>query len=80
MTFPRLACLAVLAFSATAACPALAQVETPAAHAIIYDYDGGEVLYCKSCDVPMPPSPMSKLMTVELVFQRLKDARLVRAE
>lgn len=64
---------ALLAFGAA---PAEAQIATRAQHAILYDYDTGEVLYCKSCDVPMPPSSMSKLMTVELVFQRLKDARL----
>ncbi len=40
------------------------------------DYDTGEALFCKDCDQPMPPSSMSKLMTVELVFQRLKDGRL----
>ena len=56
--------------------PAYAQLQTPASNAAIYDYDTGEVLFCKNCDEPMPPSSMSKLMTVELVFQRLKDGRL----
>ena len=55
---------------------ASAQVQTAAEHAILVDYDSGEVLFCKSCTDPMPPSSMSKLMTVELVFQRLKDGRL----
>jgi D-alanyl-D-alanine carboxypeptidase (penicillin-binding protein 5/6) len=55
---------------------ALAAIDTPASHAVIYDYDSGEVLYCKNCDERMPPSSMSKLMTVELLFQRLKDGRL----
>jgi serine-type D-Ala-D-Ala carboxypeptidase (penicillin-binding protein 5/6) len=53
-----------------------AEILTPAKQAMIYDYDAGEVLFCKSCQEPMPPSSMSKLMTVELVFQRLKDGRL----
>ncbi|HEX3483760.1 MAG TPA: D-alanyl-D-alanine carboxypeptidase family protein [Micropepsaceae bacterium] len=55
---------------------AAAEITTPAKQAIILDYDSGETLFCKSCDEPMPPSSMSKLMTVELVFQRLKDGRL----
>ena len=55
---------------------ARAEILSTAEHAIIYDYDSDEVLFCKDCDQPMPPSSMSKLMTVELVFQRLKDGRL----
>lgn len=55
---------------------ARAEIQTPAEHALIVDYDSGEVLFCKDCATPMPPSSMSKLMTVELVFQRLKDGRL----
>ena len=53
-----------------------AQPQTTATHALLVDYETGEALFCKNCDQPMPPSSMSKLMTVELVFQRLKDGRL----
>ena len=53
-----------------------AQPQTTATHALLLDYDSGDALFCKSCDQPMPPSSMSKLMTVELLFQRLKDGRL----
>ena len=49
---------------------------TTAKQAMIYDYDTNETLFCKDCEQPMPPSSMSKLMTVELMFQRLKDGRL----
>ncbi len=55
---------------------AQAQPQTTATHALLVDYDTGEALFCKNCDQPMPPSSMSKLMTVELLFQRLKDGRL----
>ena len=55
---------------------ARAEILTNANHALLLDYDSGEVLFCKSCSEPMPPSSMSKLMTVELLFQRLKDGRL----
>lgn len=67
--------------AAVAAAPVLsagarAEIMTTAREAMIYDYDTSEVLFCKDCDQPMPPSSMSKLMTVEMVFQRLKDGRL----
>jgi D-alanyl-D-alanine carboxypeptidase (penicillin-binding protein 5/6) len=70
--------LAMLACGACAlgAAPALAEIQTDAQHALLLDYDTGEVLFCKDCDTPMPPSSMSKLMTVELLFQRLKDGRV----
>lgn len=55
---------------------AQAEIMTSAEHALLVDYDSGEVLFCKACTDPMPPSSMSKLMTVELLFQRLKDGRL----
>ena len=64
--------LAALLMSGTAH----AQPQTTATHALLMDYDTGEALFCKNCDQQMPPSSMSKLMTVELVFQRLKDGRL----
>jgi D-alanyl-D-alanine carboxypeptidase (penicillin-binding protein 5/6) len=53
-----------------------AQPQTSATHALLVDYETGEAMFCKNCDQRMPPSSMSKLMTVELVFQRLKDGRL----
>ena len=63
---------ALLAFGT----PARADITTDAKEAMLYDYDSGETLFCKECQTQMPPSSMSKLMTVELVFQRLKDGRL----
>ena len=38
--------------------------------------DTGQVLWAKDAYVPMPPASMSKLMTLELLFQRLKDGRV----
>jgi D-alanyl-D-alanine carboxypeptidase (penicillin-binding protein 5/6) len=55
-------------------CAAFAAERT--ASAIAVDYTSGRVLACERCDLAMPPSSMSKLMTVEIVFQRLKDGRL----
>ena len=53
-----------------------AQVTSPAPQAVLLDYETGEILYCKACEEQVAPSSMTKLMTVELVFQRLKDGRL----
>jgi D-alanyl-D-alanine carboxypeptidase (penicillin-binding protein 5/6) len=76
MKLSRLISAALCGMAAFAA-PALAQqIDTPAAQAILLDYDTNEVLFCKNCTEQMAPSSMSKLMTVELVFQRLKDNRL----
>lgn len=61
---------------AALAAPCRAGVDTSAEHAILIDADSGQVLWAKDAFVPMPPASMSKLMTLELLFQRLKDGRL----
>src|ERR1700742_3529687 len=58
------------------AIPAQAAIETSAEHGLLMDAQTGQVLWQKDGMVPMPPASMSKLMTVELIFQRLKDGRL----
>ena len=70
------------AIAALAAClfagltlPAAAK-DTRAKHAIIMDLGTGDVLMSKDPDVPVPPASMSKLMTIYMVFERLKDGRL----
>src|SRR5258706_7024651 len=75
--FSRHLVFSLLAGLALVASPsARGEILTNANHALLLDYDSGEVLFCKSCAEPMPPSSMSQLMTVELVFQRLKDGRV----
>jgi len=51
-------------------------LETKAREAILLDYDTGVVLFEKNADTAMPPASMSKIMTVFLAFERLKDGRL----
>src|SRR3954463_1330031 len=58
------------------ALPALAAVETSAEHGLIMDAQTGQVLWQKDGLTPMPPASMSKLMTIELLFSRLKDGRV----
>lgn len=62
----------VLLFSGSAS----AQITTVAKQAVLLDYETGEILFCQECDAKMPPSSMSKLMTTELLLQRVKDGRL----
>jgi D-alanyl-D-alanine carboxypeptidase (penicillin-binding protein 5/6) len=71
------ACLVavVLAAANPAAAPA-ATVETAAREAILLDATTGVVLMEKDADVSMPPASMSKIMTVYMVFNRIKEGRL----
>ncbi len=50
--------------------------ETLAKAAILVDHETGQVLYTKNPDEPLPPASMSKLMTVLMLFERLKDGRV----
>jgi serine-type D-Ala-D-Ala carboxypeptidase (penicillin-binding protein 5/6) len=47
-----------------------------APYAILIDYESGTVLFEKNADQLMEPSSMAKLMTVEVVFQAIKEGRL----
>jgi D-alanyl-D-alanine carboxypeptidase (penicillin-binding protein 5/6) len=71
----RLLALSIIAF---AVLPVVAQaaVETSAEHAILMDGQTGQILWTKDAFTPTPPASMSKLMTLELLFQRLKDGRV----
>src|SRR5919106_3540017 len=69
--------LGLLAVLATGSVPGPVQAyETLAKAAILVDHDTGQVLYAKNPDVPLPTASLSKLMTVYMVFERLKDGRL----
>ena len=57
------------------AAPAAA-LETIAKQAILMDAETGTVLFEKNADDTMPPSSMSKLMTVYMVFEGLKSGSL----
>ena len=71
--------LAVSAFAAlffAVTGPAFAAMDTSAEHALVMDAGSGQVLWQKDGFVAMPPASMSKLMTLELLFQRLADGRM----
>jgi len=69
-------CVGIACASIALAVPAQAQINSPATQAALMDFETGEILFCKACDEQTSPSSMTKLMTAELVFQRLKDGRL----
>lgn len=69
--FRRLLCL--LAF--VSAMPAQA-FETAATHAWVYDVTTNTVLLDKNGEESVPPASMSKLMTIEMLFEALKEGRV----
>ncbi|MEO8242675.1 MAG: D-alanyl-D-alanine carboxypeptidase family protein [bacterium] len=71
--FSRLSSFAALAL--LAALPAHA-FETAATHAWVYDITTNTVLLDKNGDEPVPPASMSKLMTVEMLFEALQEGRV----
>ncbi len=50
--------------------------ETSANSAYIVDQTTGTVLLAKNADTPLPPASMSKLMTLYMAFEAIKDGRL----
>ncbi len=69
-----LACVFLLIVSSAGA--ARAEIETPANFALIMDHATGAVLYEKNADIATAPASMSKLMTIAMVFDRLKKGQL----
>jgi len=56
--------------------PLRAQFDTRATAAYVIDHSTGTVLLTKDADLPLPPASMSKLMTLNMVFEALADGRL----
>lgn len=68
-------CAALLAFMTIAAASA-ETIETNAREAILIDPATDAVLLDKDADVRMPPASMTKLMTMYLLFESIKDGRV----
>ena len=74
--------LLTTAFLAVAACaqapvPAAAAIyQTEARAGIIYDMSTDQVLFEKNADEALPPASMSKLMTLYMLFDALRDGRV----
>lgn len=67
-----LALLALLSLSM----PASAAFQTRAASAYVLDQTTGTVLLEKNAETPVPPASLSKLMTLNMLFEALKDGRV----
>lgn len=50
--------------------------ETAARNAILVDFDTGEYLFEKNITEPVPPASMSKLMTVYILMNKIKDGSI----
>lgn len=53
-----------------------ANIDTIAKQAILLDVTSNTVLFDKNADQRMPPSSMSKIMTMYMVFEAIKEGRL----
>lgn len=71
--------LLALVFALTASV-AQAAFETRARAAYLYDITTGTVLFEKNADEPLPPASMSKLMTLYMLFEALRDGRVTLDE
>lgn len=65
----------ILLALALATLPARA-FETAATAAWVYDMSTQTVLMDKNADQPLPPASMSKLMTISMLFEALRDGRV----
>lgn len=52
------------------------KLETPASHMILLDYNSGTVLAEKASNARMYPSSMTKMLTLYVIFDRLKQGTL----
>ncbi|QYZ68847.1 D-alanyl-D-alanine carboxypeptidase family protein [Neotabrizicola shimadae] len=67
--------IALAALLVLAALPARA-FDTRATHAWVYDVTTNTVLMDKGGEEPVPPASMSKLMTINMLFEALRDGRV----
>lgn len=77
MTLLRL-CAAALAALALSAVTALAQnpYGGRAPNVLVMDHNTGQILYEANADIPLPPASMSKLVTLEMLFEAIADGRV----
>lgn len=66
-------CTALFACSAP---PAMSGYDTIAKAAYMVDLTTGTVLFEKESELPLPPASMSKLMTLNMLFEALQDGRV----
>ena len=71
------AILSFLALAGGGIFPAVSKtMQTPARNAFILDMSTNTVLFTKEADVETPPASMSKLMTIYMLFERVKKGSI----
>jgi len=70
-----LLCLSLLAYTQLAAAEP-ATFQTAAQEAILIDAGTGAILFEKNADKPFAPASMSKIMTLEILFKKLKAGEI----
>ena len=65
-------CLGFWASSTTLLYP----IGTTAKSAIVFDHETDEMILAKNPDVPIPPASMSKLMTLNMIFEALEQGQI----
>lgn len=68
--------LSVLLLAGLVLCGPARAYETRARAAWVYDMTTHTVLMDKNADLPVPPASMSKLMTINMLFEALRDGRV----
>lgn len=68
--------LVVLFFGVSVSTQAIAAFETKATHAVLMDAETGAILFEKKGEVLMSPASMSKLMTLTMLFEAVKEGRV----
>lgn len=76
LTRPAATFLAAVFVSLTAIAVQAQGYDTEARAAYVYDHASGQVLLALNADEALPPASMSKLMTLLMAFEALRDGRL----
>ena len=53
-------------------------IDTKAEQAVVIDYDTNEILFDKNSHVKVIPASMTKIMTVYVAFDRIKNSNFAR--
>jgi D-alanyl-D-alanine carboxypeptidase (penicillin-binding protein 5/6) len=69
---------ALICCASMAVIPGARAFETKATSALIVDHGTGMVLYAKNETEPLPPASMSKLMTLYMLFEAIRDGRVTK--
>ncbi len=71
-----LLCLSLLAYSQLAVAEPSATFQMAASEGILIDAGTGAILFEKNADKPFAPASMSKIMTLEILFKKLKAGEI----